>query len=97
MTHKYEVATRMAKSLLNQARIHNVDLSGLTIENFNCYLDDAFNDGGEVRCVKFIDLSDRYSTQFGPLESKTQINAQWECIELAIQKIHQLNLEKESL
>jgi len=90
---KYKVAERMAYSLLRQAKLRHIDLSGLTIENFNDYLDDAFGDGGEVRCLRFLDLSDSYSTRFGPFESTEQMDAQWECIELAIDKFHEIRKE----
>ena len=89
---KFEAASRMAHSLLRQAQIHSVDLSGLTIKNFNNYLDDAFNDGGETRCEKFADLAGSYSNHFGPIDSDERERATWECIELAIDKIHAIRI-----
>ena len=82
---------RMAQSLMYQARKSEVDLSGLTIDNFNTYLDDAFMDGGEVRCVKFGDLAMPYANTRGSFESDAWMSAQWECIEAAIDRIHALS------
>jgi hypothetical protein len=82
-------AMKMARSLAFQAKMHDVSLNGLTIDNFNSFLDDLFNDGGEIRCEKFIDLADSYALKFGKLESKEFDNAKWPCIEDAIKFIQE--------
>lgn len=87
---KYETARRMSNSLLAEALLRNVSLSGLTIENFNTFLDDAFNDGGEVRCEKFVDLALSYSTTFGEIESDAEERARWGCIEMAFDLLRRM-------
>lgn len=47
-------------------------------------LDDLFNDGGEVRCEEFTDLSWDYAFQFGVLESDEFEKARWEAIDEAM-------------
>lgn len=86
---KHETVNRMVNSLLGQAGHHYgiTSLKGLTIKNFNYFLDDLFNDGGEVRCINFTDLAIEYALQFGEIESTPFNNAQWSCIESAIKKI----------
>lgn len=64
-----ETIKRMAESLVEQAIQNDVDLFGMTLENFNWYLDDAFNDGGQVRCERFLDIGAEYAFQFGEVES----------------------------
>lgn len=85
---KKEVVKSMVESLTYQAEYHNKSLEGLTIENFNIFLDDLFNDGGEIRCEKFGDLAMEYALQFGELESTPFTNKQWDCIEAAIKIIN---------
>lgn len=80
----YGIASKMSGSLLREARRRNVSLFGLTVKNFNGFLDDAFGDGGEVRCEKFGDLALPYSTTFGEIGSAAEEKARWECIELAL-------------
>ena len=87
MTTKREAATKMVDSLRYEAKRKGVDLSGLTIDNLNVYLDDAFQDGGEVRCEKFIDLALKYSIKFRPLGPSREEQARWECIELAFEML----------
>lgn len=77
----------MADSLMAHAEFEEKDLSGLTTDNFNTFLDDLFEDGGETRCERFADLAWEYSLRFGTLESLGQSNAQWKCIEAAILEI----------
>lgn len=84
-----DTAYKAANSLMRQAELHGVNLKGLTIKNFNTFLDDAFNDGGEIRCLKFTDLIDPYACQFGPIESEAWEEARWPCIERAIQIIQE--------
>lgn len=91
---KERVAQEMADSLMEQATIFHVDLAGLTIDNFNSFLDDAFNDGGEVRCIKFTDLAMEYSQYFGEIESDPFDTAQWNAITRAVEIIQQ-RIEKE--
>lgn len=78
------VVQQMHDSLLRQAQRAGVDLNGLTIDNFNTYLDDAFGDGGYIRCECFGDLATPYALQYGPIESDKFMEAQWKCIEEAI-------------
>ncbi len=80
----YGIASKMSSSLLGEARRRNVSLFGLTVRNFNDFLDGAFGDGGEVRCEKFVDLALPYSTIFGEIGSAAEEKARWECIELAL-------------
>ena len=87
MTPKTKTILEMAMSLSHKAQEKGVSLDGLTIDNFNCYLDDAFDDGGEVRCEYFTDLADPYALLFGPLESIEYDAARWECIEAAIEMV----------
>lgn len=82
-------ALKMATSLIEQAEAAEVDLRGLTIDNFNTFLDDLFNDGGEVRCERFGDLADPYALEFGPLESAAFDNARWPCFERAIEIVNE--------
>jgi hypothetical protein len=84
---KEEAVKRMVDSLLYQAEYHNKSLEGLTIENMNYFLDDLFEDGGEIRCEKFTDLAMEYALQFGELESSPFNNKQWDCIKSAIKII----------
>lgn len=85
---KKETVERMVKSLLYQAEHHEKSLEGLTARNMNEFLDDLFNDGGEIRCEKFTDLAMEYSLQFGELESIPFYDKQWSCIESAIEIIN---------
>lgn len=84
---KQETVNQMVDSLMNQADLHSVSLKGMTIENFNSFLDDLFSDGGEVRCEKFADLAMEYAFQFGEIESAPFMEKQWSCIESAIKII----------
>jgi hypothetical protein len=81
---------RMAESLMNKAEEHSVDLSGVTIGNFNCYLDDAFSDGGETRCEHFVDLAWEYASGFGEFAGDEFEEAQWIAIEEAIVLVQML-------
>lgn len=82
-----DTVDRMVASLKEVAEQNNVSLEGIRISNFNTFLDDAFNDGGEVRCERFADLAWDYAFQFGELESIQFMNAQWKCILKAINKL----------
>ena len=84
-----EAARKMADNLMNYARKNGVDISGVTLKNFNTYLDDQFDDGGEARCERFLDLGDEYAMQFGDLETKSFDDAKWKCITRAIQIVRQ--------
>ena len=64
-----EVTDKMADSLIEEALLEEKSLEDLSIDNFNSFLDDLFEDGGEVRCEKFGDLAWEYSLKFGALES----------------------------
>ena len=85
--YKQEAVSKMVESLLYQAEYHEKSLKGMTIKNFNSFLDDLFNDGGEIRCEKFTDLAMEYALQFGEIESTPFNNKQWSCIESAIETI----------
>jgi len=82
-----DVARKMVDSLYSEAEDQGVDLHGLTINNFNTFLDDAFNDGGETRCEHFTDIGWEYSSQFGPLESRGFEEAQWKVLAEAFRLI----------
>ena len=82
-----ETLESMVSSLLTVAKDKDKDLTGLTYQNFNVFLDDLFADGGEVRCEQFTDLSIEYGLQFGKLESSPFSIATHKCIEKAINKI----------
>lgn len=85
--------TAMAESLMNEAKEKNVDLSGLTIDNFSSYLDEQFNDGGEVRCEKFTDLAWEYSINHAEFASDKFDSINWECTKSAIRTIqHRLDI-----
>jgi hypothetical protein len=78
---------KMVESLLDAAKSNGKSLKGLTYENFNTFLDDLFNDGGEIRCEQFTDLAIDYALQFGELESDSFNVAQHKCIKKAIEMI----------
>jgi len=85
----YETAMYMADRLIDKARLENVDLQGIKPDiSFNGFLDDAFQDGGEVRCEHFADLAWTYAGQFGPLESEGFEQARWDCIIAAIREVN---------
>lgn len=84
---KAKAIDEMVESLMYEAERNSVSLRGMTIDNFNTFLDTAFADGGETRCERFTDLAWEYSLRFGPLESRGFENAQWECIKGAISEI----------
>ncbi|MGX5608855.1 hypothetical protein ACWKTZ_21015 [Bacillus cereus] len=92
---------RMVLSLERQAQIHNVSLKGITLTNFNNFLNELFNDGGEIRCVKFVDLSWNYASQFGKLGNDKFEDAVWRAIEGAVMKLEKkysfLTLEKNEI
>lgn len=91
MTQRYSLegtARKMATSLIAQAEQAEVDLTGLTIDNYNEFLDDLFNDGGEVRCEYFGDLAIPYALEFGKLESPEFDKARWPCFERAIEIVN---------
>jgi len=79
-----ETADRMADSLIDKAASANKSLAGISVDNFNTFLDNLFKDGGEIRCENFADLAWDYSLQFGELGSDNFDNAQWRCIRSAI-------------
>ena len=60
-----EIATRMVDILEDHAKRCEVDLHGVTKDNFNCELDERFQDGGVARCEYFSDISWDYCAQFG--------------------------------
>ena len=76
-----------AQSLTAYASRQGVDLTGVTMDNFNTFLDDAFEDGGFARCEKFLDKIDPYALQFGPLESERFDDAKWATIKIAFQML----------
>lgn len=82
MTPK-KLAKECVLSLENAAEEKGVSLQGITRENFNTFLDDLFDDGGETRVEKFTDLPDEYALQFGELESPEFDKAKWEVLDLA--------------
>ena len=84
---KSTVVNRMVAEILSLAIENHKDLRGITITNFNSFLDDLFEDGGEARCERFCDLAWPYSLQFGKLESTEFEAAQWSCIEAAIEEL----------
>ena len=90
MASKKKTIQRMACALMDEAGRCGASLSGLTLENFNTFLDDAFGDGGEARCIHFVDLADPYAVKFGPIESRGWDGARWECIRLAIKIVQEV-------
>lgn len=79
-------ARKMADSLIGKAKERGVDLRGLTANNFNWFLDDLFEDGGEVRCEYFTDLAMPYAIKNGgPIESTEFDEIRWPIIERAIE------------
>ena len=84
---KKETVNKMVNSLFYQAEKHDVSLKGINTDNWQWFLDDLFNDGGEIRCENFIDLSIGYSLQFGEFESIPMMNKHWECCIVAIKII----------
>ena len=76
---------KMIKGLEYQAKKHGKSLSGMTKKNFNYFLDDLFEDGGEIRCIDFIDHADPYALQFGDFESDQYEEKRWEVIERALE------------
>jgi len=72
-----KIAAEMVENLQRVAEERGVNLSGLTYENFNFFLDDVFDDGGEIRCVRFTDIPDEYCLQFGPFESESFDHIKW--------------------
>ncbi|MDA1675399.1 hypothetical protein [Bacillus cereus group sp. TH152-1LC] len=92
---------RMVLSLERQAQNHNVSLKGITLKNFNNFLNDLFNDGGEIRCVKFVDLSWNYASDFGRFGSDKFEDAIWRAVEGAVRKLENkysfLTLEKNEI
>ncbi|MFW5962552.1 MAG: hypothetical protein ACOCQR_02950 [bacterium] len=81
---KKDIVKEMVDSLIGKAEEEGVNLKGITVENFNSFLDDAFADGGETRCIYFTDLSIEYGNQFGSFESREADEARWECIHDAL-------------
>lgn len=85
-----ETVQRMADSLIEVAEQHDEGvqcLVGLTTRNFNCFLDDTFNDGGEVRCERFCDLAWPYALQFGNIDSEGFDDARAKCHDAAIEEV----------
>lgn len=77
----------MVNSLNDEAKQHDVNLRGLTYDNFNTFLDDTFGDGGYARCECFGDIAMEYALQFGEVDSTAFAIAQHDCIKAAIEKI----------
>lgn len=82
---KEETVQRMVGSLIHVARLEDVSLKGITVNNFNGFLDDAFKDGGNTRCERF--SPGITACKFGELDSNAFDKAQWACIESAIRRI----------
>jgi hypothetical protein len=78
---------RMADSLKEEARRQGVSLKGLMYDNFNNFLDEAFGDGGEVRCEKFCDLAWPYAAKNTIFGSHQFDVRQHKCIKAAILEI----------
>ena len=98
MNEKLKLANEMVRSLEQEAEEQNVSLVGLNRKNFNTFLDDAFNDGGEVRCIKFTDIPIDYALRFGEIESPRFDDARWEVYYLAfdiLEKKYNDNEQKE--
>lgn len=82
-----QIAERMADSILDYARHNNVSLNGVTVENFNSFFDDAFDDGGEARCESFCDLGWEYAQQFGKFEDENWSKAQWRAVKAGLKAL----------
>ena len=87
MITKKQTVQKMVESLRRYAAENNKSLTGITILDFNTFLDDLFEDGGETRCERFVDLAWEYAGQFGPLDSDGFNRAQWECIKKAVHEL----------
>lgn len=79
-----ETVDKMIESLEERAEHFEVHLNGINSKNFNTFLDDLFEDGGEVRCEYFTDLTFDYALQFGEFESNGFESARWQAIEMAL-------------
>lgn len=86
----------MVQSLIDEAEYAGIDLSEVTINNFNYLIDDLFGDGGEVRCVKFTDIAIDYALEHGEFESTRFMDAQWKCIEASLVRVAQYFKNKNS-
>ena len=84
MIYANDTVRKVVKSIREHAKINGVSLLGMTADNFNFYLDDLFADGGEARCVYFVDLVDEYALQFGDFETVEYENAQWRVLDRAL-------------
>ncbi|GAB6427850.1 hypothetical protein bcgnr5372_38220 [Bacillus luti] len=79
-----ETTNKMITSLEKAAEKHNVSLAGITLNNFNSFLDDLFNDGGDIRCEQFADLSWSYAKQYGKFPGDAFMNANARAVEEAV-------------
>lgn len=79
-----ETVQDMIKSLKEKAKERGVSLIGMDEKNFNTFLDELFLDGGEARCIDFIDHADEYALQFGEMESPKFEEARWRVIARAL-------------
>lgn len=87
---KENVVNKMVLSLKEKAYNDDIDLKVLDYTDASAMLnsiDDEFLDGGETRCENFTDVAWEYSQTKGELGDSNFQNAQWECIELAYQKL----------
>lgn len=91
-----QAANEAAASLLYYARKHGVQLEDFVPEDIN-NLDDAFEDGGEIRCVHFVDILAEYAIQFGALESEAFYDALDEAMEVACQIVRDAALVRHKL
>lgn len=100
-TTLFEAACKMADSLICEAE-YNLCLEDLkvilslveskssnSLHKFLTELDNMFNDGGAVRCEKFMDLGMPYSLQFGPLETMPFDMAQGRVLSESIVQLRQ--------
>ncbi len=82
-------ANLMVESLLKAAYRDEADISALTVENINVYLDSQFQDGGQVRTEEFLDLADDYALNFGDQDTEDFDKAKSRCVLKAIEKFQQ--------
>lgn len=88
MIKQKDVINDMVKSLMFHAKYYDKSLDGITEENYSDFLDDLFDDGGEIRCEYFTDLAIEYSLQFGELESMIAMGMRNECVKRAVKQIN---------
>lgn len=86
---KNRTIKEMVESLKEAADNEDLDLTGINEKNWQWFLDDLFNDGGEARCEMFVDLADEpaLSDLEYAFESDDHLNFRYDCAVEAIKII----------